>query len=236
MTRLQQDGDKVEGLDLKTGQDIRHGRLPWLNHKVVVHLAAISGIKDCERDPVTCYTTNIAATARLANAAHGNGARFIFASSAAAANPVGLYAISKATGELFCKPPYTILRLGNVYGPGSIDKSSVVASFCRSALTKGVITVHGDGKQTRDFVHINAVLAAILQITPCTWAVRSGTQTPIIDVARMIAEMTGATVEYDRTVDVGAPPMDKSPILELTHPLLEDGIRETVQYFREALK
>ncbi len=53
------------------------------------------------------------------------------------------------------------LRFGNVYGPRSSHKSSVVARFLQRAVQGRPLEVYGDGGQTRDFIYIDDLTAAI---------------------------------------------------------------------------
>jgi len=53
------------------------------------------------------------------------------------------------------------LRFGNVYGPGSGHKNSVVAKFIKQALAGETLEIYGDGKQTRDFIYIEDLVRAI---------------------------------------------------------------------------
>ena len=66
------------------------------------------------------------------------------------------------SGEGYCSAYYhsfgieaVALRFGNVYGPGSLAKESVVAKFIRQALAGEDIVIYGDGNQTRDFIFID---------------------------------------------------------------------------------
>jgi UDP-glucose 4-epimerase len=53
------------------------------------------------------------------------------------------------------------LRFGNVYGPGSEHKESVVAKFIRRAFAGQPLQIYGDGAQTRDFIYIDDLIRAI---------------------------------------------------------------------------
>ena len=55
------------------------------------------------------------------------------------------------------------LRFANVYGPYSYHKGSVVAKFFRQILAQDELTVFGDGRQTRDFLYVEDLCAAILK-------------------------------------------------------------------------
>jgi UDP-glucose 4-epimerase len=54
-----------------------------------------------------------------------------------------------------------VFRFGNVYGPFSAHKNSVVAKFSKDILKGGQITVDGDGGQTRDFIYVGDLCRAI---------------------------------------------------------------------------
>ena len=49
----------------------------------------------------------------------------------------------------------TALRFGNVYGPKSNHKSSVVAKFIRQALKGETLEIYGDGNQSRTFCYVD---------------------------------------------------------------------------------
>jgi UDP-glucose 4-epimerase len=73
------------------------------------------------------------------------------------------------SGEGYCSAYYhsfgletVALRFGNVYGPGSGHKSSVVAKFIKKAMRGETLEIYGDGKQTRDFIYIDDLARAIL--------------------------------------------------------------------------
>jgi UDP-glucose 4-epimerase len=150
---------------------------------VIVHLAANTGVGPSVEDPRLDCTVNVIGTFNALEAARtANVRRFVFASSSApigeveppihealAPHPVSPYGASKLAGEGYCSAyartfgiETVALRFGNVYGPGSTHKSSVVAKFIRDAMSSGTLTVNGDGNQTRDFIYIDDLIAAIL--------------------------------------------------------------------------
>ena len=149
---------------------------------VVVHLAANTGVAPSVEDPRSDCHTNVTGTLNMLEAArHVGVGRFVFASSGAplgeveppiherlAPRPVSPYGASKLAGEGYCSAYYrtfgvqtVALRFGNVYGPRSIHKSSVVANFIKKASTGDVLEVYGDGSQTRDFVFVEDLVAAV---------------------------------------------------------------------------
>lgn len=149
---------------------------------VIVHLAANTGVGPSVEDPRKDCVTNVVGTLNYLQAARSAGAkRFIFASSGAPVgecippiheevvpHPVSPYGASKLAGEAYCSAFFrtygleTIaLRFGNVYGPGSKHKSSIVARFVRQALSGEDWEIYGTGKQTRDFIFISDLTRAI---------------------------------------------------------------------------
>ncbi len=137
---------------------------PLAEGDTLIHLGALAGIGECLEDPQRTFVLNTADTANLLQTMRENGARMVFASSSAAANPMNPYAASKASAEAWCRAyresygvPVSILRFANVYGPGSMHKTSCVAQMCKDALEKRVITASGGGYQERDFVFVGDV-------------------------------------------------------------------------------
>jgi UDP-glucose 4-epimerase len=149
---------------------------------VIVHLAANTGVGPSVEDPRADMEANVVGIFNVLEAARLNKVRrFIFASSGApvgectppiheelAPHPVSPYGASKLAGEGYCSAYYrsfgvetVCLRFGNVYGPGSGHKNSVVAKFIRKALSGETLEIYGDGKQTRDFIYIDDLTLAI---------------------------------------------------------------------------
>ncbi|OCC14674.1 UDP-glucose 4-epimerase [Dissulfuribacter thermophilus] len=149
---------------------------------VIVHLAANTGVAPSVENPRMDCMTNVIGTLNYLEAARLNSVqRFVFASSGApvgevdppiheelAPHPVSPYGASKLAGEGYCSAYYrtygvetVALRFGNVYGPGSGHKSSVVAKFIKRALNSEELEIYGDGKQTRDFIYIDDLIEAI---------------------------------------------------------------------------
>jgi UDP-glucose 4-epimerase len=149
---------------------------------IIVHLAASTGVAESVEDPPSDCLVNVIGTLNYLEAArHNQVKRFIFASSGApvgereppiheelAARPVSPYGASKLSAEGYCSAYYrtygvetVALRFGNVYGPGSDQKNSVVAKFIKQAMGGETLEIYGDGRQTRDFIYIDDLLSAI---------------------------------------------------------------------------
>lgn len=152
------------------------------NVKAVVHLAAQSGVPVSVENPLFDCEMNVIGTINMLEACRKNRVdEFIFASSGAplgeveppiheekVPRPVSPYGASKLAGEAYCSAYYktfgikTIaLRFGNVYGPRSKHKTSVVAKFFRRAIEGLPLEIYGDGAQTRDFIFIEDLCNAI---------------------------------------------------------------------------
>ncbi len=149
---------------------------------VIIHFAANTGVEPSVKDPRLDCMTNVVGTLNYLEAARHNGVkRFVLASSGAAvgecvpplheempSHPVSPYGASKQAGEAYCSAYFrtygvetVALRFGNVYGPGSGHKNSVVAKFIRLAMAGETLEIYGDGKQTRDFIYVEDLIGAI---------------------------------------------------------------------------
>ncbi|MBK5920503.1 epimerase [Rhodothalassium salexigens] len=152
--------------------------------EVIVHLAANTGVEPSVKDPMFDCESNVTGTLNMLEAArHAGTDTFVFASSGAPAgeveppiheelapHPVSPYGASKLAGEGYCSAyartfgvKTVCLRFGNVYGPGSTHKSSVVAKFIRRALAGEKLEIYGDGAQTRDYIFITDLVDAIVK-------------------------------------------------------------------------
>jgi UDP-glucose 4-epimerase len=173
-----------------------------------------------------------------------------------APHPVSPYGASKLAGEGYCSAYYhcygvetVTLRFGNVYGEGSGHKSSVVAKFIKQALAGERLEIYGDGRQTRDFIHISDLvqtvrLAAQTQgIGGETFQIATAYETTVSELTEKLLEamrqegMTVPDVYFGATRDgdVARNFSDTSKAQErlgwLPTVPLEDGLRRTVRFF-----
>lgn len=177
-TYLQRDLTKVRDLDFSD----------WFSDDggdVLVHLAAMSGVKECSAVPLSAFEINLKSTFLLLDgAADFHAGCFVFASSGAVVadsnmpkptevtvpRPANVYGSMKAAGEQLCRGfskerglNTAAIRFSNVYGPYSEHKKSVAHSFIKSALVGDSLIIHGDGQQTRDFVYVLDVAHGIIE-------------------------------------------------------------------------
>jgi len=116
------------------------------------------------------------------------------------------YQITKLLGELYCNffynhygLPIVIARYFNVYGPGEIPGAyrNVIPNFTYWALHQQRLRITGTGDETRDFTFVDDIVKGTLLLGVVPEAVgdafnlASETETKIIDVAKMVNEVTG---------------------------------------------
>lgn len=169
-------GDIRNRVDLESAmQDATH----------IVHLAAQTSVPISAEDPLLDFETNVTPLFNLLDIARKSSKKpkIIFSSSNAPLgravqpvsetslpSPIAPYGASKLVGETYLYTfgeaygiPSVSLRFGNVYGPGSFNKTSVVAKFIRQALNGEALEIYGDGSATRDFIHIYDLISAIIK-------------------------------------------------------------------------
>ncbi len=185
---------------------------------VIVHFAANTGVPVSVAHPREDCMANVLGTFNYLESARQNDVkRFVFASSGAPAgeveppiheelpaHPVSPYGASKLAGEGYCSAYYrsygidtVALRFGNVYGPGSKHKSSVVAKFIRQALNGETLEIYGDGSQTRDFIYIDDLVDAVYKAVMVegiggeVFQIASNKETTVSEVTGMIVKALG---------------------------------------------
>ena len=191
----------------------------------VFHLAAMVSVAESVANPTDCKQINVEGTRRVLEAAAQAGAkRCVLASSCAIYGndpampkieslppaPASPYAISKLAGERICTEsivPAVALRFFNVYGPHQDPNGPYAAAiprFFQSALAGTPISIHGDGQQTRDFVFIEDVTAALIHVAlhpdlGGVYNVASGQSTSILQLANKILSLTRSSSPMTHT-------------------------------------
>ena len=227
----------------------------------IVHLAAEPGIVPSIKDPHGTALVNVMGTITMLDAARKqNVPAFAMASSCATLSHLrsgsySPYAASKSSGEEYCRAfretygiQTSVLRLSNIYGPGSLHKGSAVAGLLKAGLREGRLLVTGDGLQTRDFLYVDdaasAFVLAVAGQRPGEFIVSSGRSLSILDVARMVAQRIGlpeSAIEHKEALagDTRSVYLDSSPTREglgwAPETGFADGLERTVRWFREEL-
>lgn len=155
---------------------------------VVYHLAALAELSYTDAHPQETYEVNIVGTNNIARICAERGVLLNFVSTCCIygnpleypsvedrlINPTDTYAMSKAAGEYIVKMwglakglKYNILRFGTVYGP-SLKKEMrgdmCIQKFIEAAVKKEPLTITGDGTQSRNFIHIDDLIRALVLI------------------------------------------------------------------------
>jgi dTDP-glucose 4,6-dehydratase len=139
-----------------------------------------------------------------------------------------------------------IVRIFNTYGPRMRPKDGrVVPAFIQQALQGEPLTVFGDGRQTRSFCYVDDLIEGFWRL------LNSDTSDPvnlgnpremtILDFGRAILEVTGGESEISfEPLPVDDPKIRQPDITRAREILgwepkieLEEGLRKTVEYFRE---
>lgn len=152
--------------------------------EVVIHHAAQVSVSKSLVDPFLDQELNIRGTLNVLQSCVSSKVRkIIYASSAAVYGtpqylpvdeqhstvPTSFYGISKYVPESYIKIyselyglDYTILRYANVYGPRQdhLGEGGVISIFINNVLESKVLSVFGDGLQTRDFIFVKDVVSA----------------------------------------------------------------------------
>jgi UDP-glucose 4-epimerase len=191
----------------------------------IFHLAAMVSVAESVANPNDCQQINVEGTRRVLEAATQVGAkRCVLASSCAVYGndpatpkteslppaPASPYAESKLAVERLCAEsivPAVALRFFNVYGPHQDPNGPYAAAiprFLQSALAGTPITIHGDGQQTRDFVFVEDVTAALIHVAlhpdlRGVYNVASGQSTSILQLAKKILSITRSSSPITHT-------------------------------------
>jgi len=190
----------------------------------VFHLAAQIDVRKSMADPGFDVRLNVLGTVNALEAAARAGTeRFVFTSSGgtvygegagredelpfaedAPKRPDSIYGQSKLAAEgyveLYARNrglPGVSMRLANVYGPRQdpATEAGVVAIFSEKALDGRRPDVFGTGEQTRDYIHVSDVVAALIAADASDrqgpFNVGTGVETTVLELVELIAAATG---------------------------------------------
>lgn len=227
-------GAEVVSYDIRDGKDILNRELlraSLIGVDTVFHLAALVSVPQSMDDPVGAHVVNVSGTVVVLEESRKAGVRRVVYSSSAAVYgdepsmpktenspiaPKSPYALSKYLGEVWCKH-YTqvygletvIVRYMNVFGPNQATSGgygAIVPIAIQVHQKGGVLTVHGDGTQTRDFIYVDDVVSANLLaaergVPGEVYVIASGVEVSVNDVVASIGRASGQPV----SVVYGAP-------------------------------
>ena len=143
-----------------------------------------------------------------------------------------------------------VVRIFNTYGPRMLPNDGrVVSNFIVQALRGEPITLYGDGSQTRSFCYVDDLIDGLVRMmeTPQGFYGPLNLGNPVEFTIRELADkvlaLTGSKSRIERKPLPQDDPRQRKPdIGQATSKLgwqpkvgLEDGLKETVRYFRELL-
>jgi UDP-glucose 4-epimerase len=203
---------------------------------VIAHLAAQIDVRKSVDDPAFDASVNVLGALNLVEAMRrANGskrARLVFSSTGGALygdhatppnaetvakEPDSPYGIAKLATELYLSYYARIqgmdmaaVRFSNVYGPRQDPhgEAGVVAIFCQRILSGRPITIFGDGLQTRDYVHVSDVAAAMFaaatqslpeprRLDDRAFNIGTGVPTSVVHLAEVLRKAAGATTDIE---------------------------------------
>ena len=186
----------------------------------IFHLAAAISVPESVERPPLYVRSNILGTVHVLEAARRSDSRVVFVSTAAVygepqgspipethpTNPTSPYGLTKVAGEEFARQFHrlygldvSIVRPFNVYSEDlkpNNPYAGVIAIFLRNAREGRALEVHGDGGQTRDFVHVTDVVRLLELVgdrpgTAEAYNCGTGVVTSILELAELVRARFG---------------------------------------------
>lgn len=224
----------------------------------VLHIAGQASNINSFTDPHADADINYKGTINIVSACLAQHVpRLVYASSMLADNPTSYYGISKYAAERFViatalRPDLahafkvTAIRMFNVYGPGqSITNpyQGVLAIFIGNVLRGEPVTIFGSGRQTRDFIYIDDVVAAWRRVLSDTGSygkvldLGSGKPVSINDLARAVIVACGKNPHSYPVRHLPKRPGDLPVVRAKTKTsgiTLSEGLQRTVAWARQS--
>ena len=266
---LQRKNVETLGYSRKNGYNIFNtGQLRTEAKKcdLVYHFAAKAKPAESVLDPVQTIEVNLKGSLNVLEVCRELGVPLVYPSSCEVYgdsrapitedfpfNPTNPYAASKAAVDRFCYTYFKcygldvkIVRLFNPYGPHQ-QLNKIMPSFYFQAMKNELISVFGDGSDTRDYVYVKDIVEGLwlARNLPAGDAVNlaTGKATTNLEIAKLVQKCTGSKSEI-RFVDypkifggikaqVGSCEKAKRLMGWEAKTSLENGLRETIEWLRE---
>lgn len=186
----------------------------------VVHLAAQTSVVDSVTDPRMDFEINVGGFLNLLIACYKKGIeKVVFASTNAVLGDqevpinekkvpqsISPYGAAKLACEGYANTfsatygvKTAILRFANVYGPYSLHKESAIHKFTKRAIIGEPLHIYDDGHQTRDFIHVDDISAAITMSLERkiegVLQIATGKETSILEIAELIRNISGGNCD-----------------------------------------
>jgi UDP-glucose 4-epimerase len=240
------------------------------NIDCIFHQAALPNVSRSIEDPMRSNEINVKGTLNILEAARRNNVKkVVYASSSSIygdskalpktekmkPNPLSPYAVTKLTGEYYCrvynhvfKLPTVCLRYFNVYGPKqdpSGEYAAVVPKFITRALDGKPPVIYGDGTQTRDCTYVKDVVQANIKAFESSaegiFNVSYGERISIKELAKKVTRIIGnePEIRYDKP-RLGDIKHSLGDITKARKELgykpdhdIDKGLEETINWFRK---
>ena len=216
LNNLKKIKNKIKFINYDISKDSKRFRNFFKNVKWVFHLAGLADIVPSIREPKKYFKANVEGTLNVVNAARDKKVKkLIYAASAscygipkkfptnekAKIDTKYPYALTKFLGEKLVIDWFKIykannlsLRFFNVYGPKSRTTGAygaVFGVFLAQKLFNKPLTIVGNGRQTRDFVHVYDLVKGLIKAAKKgkpgkIYNIGSGKETKIIHIAKLI--------------------------------------------------
>jgi UDP-glucose 4-epimerase len=260
------DADLVEGSILE--RDVLDQAMQGAD--AIVHLAALPSVPRSLADPVASHVANASGTVEVLEAARRAGNPHVVVASSSsvyganptlpkqeelATRPLSPYAASKLATEAYALAyqssfglPVLAFRFFNVFGPlqpAGHAYAAVVPAFIDAALSGAPLTIHGDGRQTRDFTFVDTVTGVVSdaldrRVTcPDPVNLALGTRTDLLTLVGILEDVVGRPLERvhadPRPGDVRHSQADSTRLQALFPNVaptpLRDALTATVDWF-----
>ena len=144
-----------------------------------------------------------------------------------------------------------VVRIFNTYGPRMHPNDGrVVSNFIVQALQGNDITIYGDGSQTRSFCYVDDLIDAMIKMMATdrsfTGPVNIGNpgEFTMLELAELVLRLAGSKSKLVYQALPSDDPKQRQPNIELAKQKLdwkpkvglEDGLKETIAYFKKLLK
>ncbi len=188
--------------------------------QVVFHFAAHIEARQSAEDPIFDAKTNVLGSLNILENCRNFGIKKIIFSSSGGevygdakiiptpesyeALPISPYGVAKLTVEKYLYSylkmydlNFVALRYGNIYGPrqNPYGEAGVIAIFLNKMLNKKQPLIHGNGKQTKDYVFINDVISATISASKKNINgainIATGKETSVLEIFNKLKKMTG---------------------------------------------
>lgn len=198
----------------RLGGKFWHAETGYLKFDLIYHLAALPRIQPSFNSPKKTFRVNTKGSLTIAELALQHNAKIVYSGSSSRwHNPFkSPYACFKHMGEeifKLYKQVYNlkveIVRFYNVYGPYEIidgNWAAVIGKWRRQVRDREPITIVGDGKQRRDFTHIDDIVEALYKIGvgnyihEDAWELGTGQNYSINEVAQIFHQKFDCPFKY----------------------------------------